>query len=159
MVTPMLYLAAISERAIELQAFPASSGGNRERPRFSEPLRRRGKRRVLVVDDEPTIADTLAEILKMAGFEVTVAYDALDAMDRAATSCPDVVVTDVMLPGKNGIEMAIVLRNICPQARVLLISGQTSTRALLDEARRQGYDFELMAKPVPPEELLRRLRE
>jgi DNA-binding response OmpR family regulator len=154
----MLY-SETAEPRLELQAHLGNRENDKERIRSSGPQPGSGKRKVLVVDDEPTIADTLAEILQMSGFEVTVAYDPMKAIDQAIASCPDAIVTDVIMPGKSGIELAIVLRTICPRARVLLISGQTSTRILLDDARRQGYDFELMAKPVPPEELLRRLRE
>jgi DNA-binding response OmpR family regulator len=155
----MLYVPAMSEGAIRFQGRLSDPGKNRESPRSSGSWPRKGTRRVLVVDDEPTIADTLAEILQMAGYEISVAYDPMNAIDRALASCPDAVVADVIMPGKSGIELAIILRTICPEARILLISGQTSTRALLDDAHRQGYDFELMAKPVPPEELLRKLRE
>ena len=58
------------------------------------------------------------------------------------------------MPGMNGIEMAIQIRQRYPACKVLLFSGQAATADLLEEARQSGYDFELLAKPVHPTELL-----
>ena len=61
------------------------------------------------------------------------------------------------MPGMTGIEMAMVIKQRYPVCNVLLFSGQAMTSDLLEEARRSGYDFELLGKPVHPKDLLARL--
>jgi CheY-like chemotaxis protein len=58
----------------------------------------------------------------------------------------------------NGIEAAIRIRALLPQIKILLFSGQAATADLLERARSQGYEFEILAKPVHPQDLLSRLR-
>jgi CheY-like chemotaxis protein len=117
----------------------------------------RKKPLVLVVDDERLIADTLAEILTDAGYEVVVAYDGSTAVEQVKKTCPDIVVSDVVMPGLNGIEIAKRLAAQCPETRVVLLSGQAATTDLLESARKEGYNFELLVKPLHPTMLLKRL--
>jgi CheY-like chemotaxis protein len=117
------------------------------------------KARVLVVDDERLIAETLAEILNFSGFEAVAVYDGETAVQRLTTRCPDALITDVVMPGMNGIEVAKYARRQCPATRILLLSGHAATTELLERAHLEGDEFELLAKPVGPEVLLRKLRE
>lgn len=112
---------------------------------------------VLVVDDEQCIADTLAAILNHAGYRAAAAYDAQIALAMCETSPPDLVISDVVMPGMNGIEMAIQIRQRFPTCQILLFSGMAATADLLEEARSQGYHFELLAKPVHPADLLEKV--
>ena len=114
-------------------------------------------KRVLVVDDERVIADTLATILRGSGYEAIVAYNAEDGLRQCAAAKPQLVLADVVMPGMNGIEMAVHIQDRYPGCKVVLISGQASISDLLEDARRRGYDFELLAKPIHPEDLLARL--
>lgn len=114
-------------------------------------------KRVLVVDDERVIADTLGTILGNSGYETTVAYDAASALKQCEAVNPELVITDVIMPGMDGVEMAILIRERHPACKILLISGQASTTNLLEKARGKGYDFELLAKPIHPVDLLSRL--
>ncbi len=114
-------------------------------------------KRVLIVDDERRVADTAAVIVRNAGYDVAVAYDAESAFRRCESVSPDVVISDVAMPGMNGVELAVRIRQSYPHCRVLLVSGAVPTRDLLEEARLEGYDFELLAKPVHPTELLSRI--
>ncbi len=116
-----------------------------------------GKPRVLVVDDERVIADTLAIILNQNGFEATAVYTGTAAVDRARSSRPDLVISDVIMPDMNGIEAAIQIRQILPGCKILLFSGQAATADLLEKARAQGHEFEILAKPVHPQDLLAKL--
>jgi CheY-like chemotaxis protein len=116
-----------------------------------------GKPRVLVVDDERVIADTLAIILNQAGFEASAVYTGMAAVDRARASRPDLVISDVIMPDMNGIEAAIQIRQILPGCKILLFSGQAATADLLEKARAQGHEFEILAKPVHPQDLLAKL--
>lgn len=116
------------------------------------------KRRVLVVDDERVIADTLAIILNQNGFEAAAVYTGLAAVDRARSTRPDLVISDVIMPDMNGIEAAIQIRQLVPGCKILLFSGQAATADLLEKARAQGHEFEILAKPVHPQDLLAKLR-
>jgi CheY-like chemotaxis protein len=109
---------------------------------------------VLVVDDESAIADTLAEILSRSGYASMAVYDGYSALETALVAPPEMLITDVILPGMSGIELAITMRRIYPDCKVVLFSGQASTADLLSTARHQGHHFTLLSKPVHPRELL-----
>jgi CheY-like chemotaxis protein len=113
----------------------------------------------LVVDDEHIIADTLAAILEANGFAASVAYSGESALEKMRSGSPDVVISDVVMPGMSGIELAIAIRDSCPACKILLFSGNAATGNLLETARRRGYEFPLLSKPVPPRELLRLLSD
>jgi len=85
-----------------------------------------GERRpvVLVVDDESAIADTLAEILNRTGYAAIPVYTAEDALETALVMPPELLITDVVLPGESGVDLAIKVRRIFPDCRILLFSGQ-----------------------------------
>lgn len=110
--------------------------------------------KILVVDDERPIADTLALILQRAGYESRGAYTGDEAMRCVREWKPNVVISDVMMPGLNGVELAIEIRKTCPECLVMLVSGNANTQDLLEEAREQGHTFEVLAKPIPPRQLL-----
>ena len=114
-------------------------------------------RKILVVDDERAIADTLAAILQQNGFDVYVAYSGRRAIELAMNIEPDLMISDVMMPDKNGIEVASVVRTAIPKCKTLLFSGSTSHADLLEQARKSGYDGDILAKPVHPRDLLVRL--
>ena len=116
------------------------------------------KPRVLVADDERVIADTLAMILNQSGFQTRVAYTGEKALELASEFKPEMLISDVIMGGLNGIDAAIKIREILPSIKILLFSGQAATADLLEKARTQGYEFEILAKPVHPQDLLARLR-
>ncbi len=116
-----------------------------------------GVLRVLIVDDEQLIADTLAMILSRAGFKAWASYSGEDAVERAAVLAPDVLVTDVVMRGINGIEAAIQITQMQPSCKVLLFSGQSTSADLLYRSEALGHHFELILKPVHPTELIERL--
>jgi len=113
---------------------------------------------VLVVDDERVIADTVAEILTMMGYSAIPVYSGSAALESCAGTCPDLIISDVVMPGLDGIETAKQLLKRCPTARILLLSGQASTAAMIQQAKAEGYDFHLLAKPLHPDDLLDTLR-
>jgi DNA-binding response OmpR family regulator len=115
--------------------------------------------KVLIADDERMIADTLAIILNQSGFEATAVYTGEEAVLTAKTLQPDVLISDVIMPGLNGIDVAIEIRHIVPTCKILLFSGQSLTADLLEDARSRGYDFEVLAKPIAPRQLLARLEK
>ena len=112
-------------------------------------------KKVLVVDDERVIADTIVAILLRHGFEATAAYSGREAIARAGEFCPDSVLSDVVMPGLDGVETAMSLREMCPAVRILLFSGQAGIGETLRNARARGLTFEMLAKPIHPDELLK----
>jgi CheY-like chemotaxis protein len=107
------------------------------------------KYRVLIVDDEKRITDTLALILRARGYEAATAYDGVSAIEACSQ----------FIPGMNGIEMAIVLSTRFPRCKILLCSGQAASASMIEEARDRGHHFPLLAKPVHPEQLLDMIAE
>jgi CheY-like chemotaxis protein len=116
------------------------------------------KPRVLVADDERVIADTLAMILNQSGFEARAIYSGEKALEMAPAFQPDMLISDVIMNDLNGIDAAIRIRELLPNIKILLFSGQAATADLLEKARTQGYEFEILAKPVHPQDLLSKLR-
>jgi len=116
------------------------------------------KPKVLVVDDEQVIADTLAKILDLNGYDASAVYSGTAAVESARALQPDLVISDVIMQDMNGIEAAINIRGFLPSCKILLFSGQAATADLLENARAQGHEFEILAKPVHPADLLAKLR-
>jgi len=110
--------------------------------------------RVLIVDDEHVIADTLSMIFLTNGYEARAAYSAEQATEIIVGWLPDLIIVDVILPEMNGVELAVVLSQQFPNCRILLFSGQAATADLLTGAATKGYTFEILAKPVHPAEML-----
>ncbi len=117
------------------------------------------KPRILVADDERVIADTLAMILNQSGFEARAVYSGEGALELAESFQPDMLISDVIMADLNGIDAAIRIRSVLPAIKILLFSGQAATADLLEKARKEGYEFDILAKPVHPQDLLARLRK
>jgi len=117
----------------------------------------RKRRRILVADDNRDSADSLATMLSMMGHETSAAYDGSEAIQKAASYRPDVIVLDVGMPILDGYEAARHIRSQPWSNGVVLVAltgwGQEEDRA---RARRAGFDFHL-TKPANPEALVRLL--
>ena len=109
---------------------------------------------ILVVDDEPLIADTLVAILRSKNYAASAAYNGLDAIMSAELTPPDILITDVMMPGMNGIDLAVSVRSLIPNCAVLLFSGHANLNHWLEDPRSAVHDFPLLSKPIHPDELL-----
>jgi CheY-like chemotaxis protein len=116
------------------------------------------KVKVIVVDDEALIAETVVEILNQEGFEAISVSSGSSAIELARTVRPAIILSDVIMPGMNGIETGIKIREIVPNCKVILFSGQAATVDLLEQARKQGHRFEILAKPIKPENLITVIR-
>jgi DNA-binding NtrC family response regulator len=114
---------------------------------------------VLVVDDEVVIADTLTAILKQNGLAAMAAYDGTTALQIVRSIPPHLLLTDVAMPGINGIDLAIATQRAVPDCKVLLFSGHAATADLLARARSEGHNFTILQKPLHPAELLVRVSE
>ena len=111
---------------------------------------------LLLADDDPTIADSLAPFLERAGFHVLVASDGLSALEKAQAHRPEMIILDVLMPRMDGRETLRRLRraNIWTPTILLTQVGESSERAL---ALEEGAD-DYINKPFDPHELLARVR-
>lgn len=112
------------------------------------------RRRVLVVDDERLIVDTVVQILNIHGYDAFGAYSAVEALKLAENFLPDYLLSDVMMPGTNGIELAVAVQEMLPTVLVLLFSGQAGTSQLIED---RHLPFALEAKPIHPDKLIKTL--
>jgi len=112
------------------------------------------RRRVLVVDDERLITDTVVQILNIHGYDAFGAYSAKDALKLAESFLPDFLLSDVMMPGTNGIDLAVAVQEMLPAVQVLLFSGQAGTSQLIED---RDLPFVLEAKPIHPNKLIKTL--
>lgn len=110
--------------------------------------------RVFVVDDEPVIASTLAAILQLHGYTAHAFASPVEALAAARVKSPDLLISDVEMPGLSGIDLAIQMKTQYPACKILLFTGKPSTRDLVNEERDRGHNFHLLLKPVPPREFL-----
>jgi len=98
---------------------------------------------VLVIDDDITVADTVATVLNMDGFEATVAYSGETGIKLARDRGFEYLVTGVVMPQMNGIEAAIEICKLLPECNALLVSGDNNSDVLHQEALSRGYKFEI----------------
>jgi CheY-like chemotaxis protein len=109
---------------------------------------------ILIVEDEPVVLQTLQLILQQKGYSVRGASNGEDAERLWAQFPADVLLCDINLPRANGIQVAVRFREATPNARVILFSGDAQSGELLEEAKKQGHSFEVLAKPTDPRRLL-----
>jgi DNA-binding NtrC family response regulator len=160
----MTYIGSPSRKALDVEPdttmLPSDAASSpSELPDRKAVLTSGSKARVLVIDDDRNVADTLALVLKFGGYEADVAYSGEQGLELARQSAYDHLLTDVMMEPMNGIQVAVAMRAISPGCKVLLISGNQRTSQLLAEAVSDGYEFEILAKPVHPTVILSHLRD
>ena len=109
---------------------------------------------VFVVDDEPGTALIIAAILNASGFQATAFTDAEKVMQAAESCCPSILISDVLMPQMNGIELAIRFKAAYPKCKILLFSGYAYANRLMEVATKQGHAFTLMSKPILPKDLV-----
>jgi DNA-binding NtrC family response regulator len=109
--------------------------------------------RVLVVDDDYIVADSLALIVRGRGFESRAVYSGEDAAEVALTWKPDAVIADVIMGKLDGVALAAYLAQVLPSCKVLLISGNLDAAEMMNESNQPGHTFPLLAKPVHPDHI------
>lgn len=113
------------------------------------------KKKVLVVDDEQVIADTLAIIFQKRGFECRVSYTGAEALACTEDFCPELLLCDMSMPRMNGLEVVTNVTKKCPECRVLLLTGHyTNLSSARKWARNHPVPSRIMTKPVLPAFLL-----
>ena len=78
-----------------------------------------------MVDDEQMIARSLRDILLRAGFDAEFALSGTEAIELAEQICPDIVISDVIMPDIDGVQTAVAIQRRCPDTRIMLFSGQS----------------------------------
>lgn len=112
--------------------------------------------RILVVEDERRLAEALAQILSEQKYMVDIAFDGRDGYDFAVSAIYDVIILDVMLPYRNGYEIAAQLRKDKLQTPILMLTAKDTVRDKVAGLDSGADDY--MTKPFSPEELLARVR-
>lgn len=110
--------------------------------------------RIFVVDDELEVAKMLTVVLQMNLFNAVSFTDPEAALESARASAPDYLISDIVMPGMSGIDLAIAIRRDVPTCKVLLFSGHVDAPELIEQARASGYEFALVQKPIHPTKLV-----
>ena len=112
-------------------------------------------KRILIVDDEQLTADTLGLIFRKSGFESRVAYSVEDALECARSFDPELILCDITMPGRDGIDLMAVLGRERPQCRVLVLTGYyTNLKSVREQIGKMPQGVRVLTKPCQPEELL-----
>jgi len=109
------------------------------------------KTRILVVDDELSMREFISILLEREGYEVLSAADATTALERLAASTIDLVISDVQMPGLNGLELLARIRETSPETAVLLITAYSTAEQAVEAMKLGAYDY--LAKPFKVEEI------
>lgn len=112
--------------------------------------------RILVVDDECIVADTLGLIFRKHGFEAKVAYSADEALKIARKFSPDLLLCDITMPDRSGLELMADFTRELPNCRVLVLTGYYSNLARVrDQSKNLRRQTRVLTKPCDPSELLK----
>jgi DNA-binding NtrC family response regulator len=115
------------------------------------------KGRVLAIDDEPAMTEWLRILLEHAGYEVRTALIGTRGEELFRAWRPDVVVTDMLLPDVDGIELVRTFKQLDPEAEVIVITGQGNIPRSVEAVKAGAFDF--LEKPVDAERLLDKLEK
>lgn len=113
------------------------------------------KQRVLVIDDERLIADTLTKILRLHGYDSTALYSGEAALECIESVRPDVVLSDIRMRQVNGIETAMRIRELHPDCRVILFTATSISATERIGIEKLGFEF--LQRPLHPQDVLRHL--
>src|SRR6201997_1750349 len=115
------------------------------------------RKRVLAIDDEPSMTEWLTILLEHAGYEVRTALIGTRGEELFRTWRPDAVVTDMMLPDVDGIDLVRKFKQLDPEAEVIVITGQGNIPRSVEAVKAGAFDF--LEKPIDAERLLDKLEK
>src|ERR1700737_3802843 len=112
--------------------------------------------RVLVVDDEQLVADTLTLVFGKRGFDPGAPSPAHHGLERAREFKPDLLLCDVTMPGRDGLDLVKDITREMPDCRILILTGfYSNLKVVRDAAQLLSVSLPVMTKPCQPEDLLR----
>ena len=116
--------------------------------------------RILIIDDEPQIRSMLRLMLERVGYEVAEAPDGIEGIRRYRENPADLIITDLIMPNKDGIGMIIDLKKEFPKVKIIAMSGGGVNRpeGYLDGAKKLGASRTL-TKPIDRDEMLKAVKE
>jgi two-component system, cell cycle sensor histidine kinase and response regulator CckA len=112
---------------------------------------------ILILDAEPIVRQVVISILERAGFTVLAAGDLREAEELARGCAPDLLLTNVYVPGSTGRDAASLLRRVCPEMRALLVAGLPDEEPVREAMAERGLEF--FPKPFTANELTAKVRE
>ncbi|MBU1711853.1 MAG: response regulator [Proteobacteria bacterium] len=115
------------------------------------------KIKVLLVDDEKAFIQTLAERLELRDFSVQTAFDGEEALSKIKEEDFDVVVLDVIMPGKNGIETLKEIKSLKPLINVLMLTGHATVETAIDGMKTGAFDY--LMKPTDTSDLVGKIKK
>ena len=115
-------------------------------------------RKILIIDDNSAVRTTMARILELAGYETLTAADGNEGLIRMRQDLPDLIITDIIMPEKEGIETIRQMLVEQPTAKIMAVSGggRHANMDFLEVARKLGA-MDVLEKPFEPEELVNRV--
>ena len=116
--------------------------------------------RVLVVDDDRLVADTLALIFEKNGFDAEAAYSADEALQYARDFDPHLLLCDVTMPDKDGLALALDITREFPSCRIIVLTGfYSNLMSIREQASKMSRPMGILTKPCQPAELLRHVND
>lgn len=114
------------------------------------------KQRVLVVDDDKLVADTLTLIFRANGFDSEACYSAAEGLEMARTFDPELLLCDINMPETNGLELAARIDREIPECRILMLTAYSSNHSKVEaQSRLMRRRMNVLSKPCRPQDLLR----
>lgn len=108
--------------------------------------------KLLLVDDEKTMVKYLSKRLIKKGFEISIAYNGIDALKQVKETDFDVVLLDVLMPGMNGIDTLREIKKIKPRTEVIMLTGHASVEVGIEGMKAGAFNY--IMKPFDPNELV-----
>lgn len=114
-------------------------------------------KKILIVEDDELMIKILTFILSKEGYQLSVTRDGLSAVEQVASINPDMVITDLLLPYKSGLEVISFVKNNLEKTAIIALSSLGEEESTVSEAFKLGAD-DFIAKPFNPNELVLRVR-
>lgn len=112
--------------------------------------------RILVVDDDRLVADTLALIFVKSGFDARTAYSTDEALELSRTFTPNLLLCDVTMPGRDGLALVCDITQELPSCRIIVLTGfYSNLKSVREQSNKLGRPVGILTKPCQPTDLLR----
>ncbi|MEJ5241120.1 MAG: response regulator transcription factor [Anaerolineales bacterium] len=115
------------------------------------------KPHLLIVDDEPVTAQSLTDILRLEGYQVTAVHNGQAAIEYVRTHVVDLMIVDLRMPGISGLEVAQVVNQISPDTEIILLTAYASTDSAIQALRLRVHDY--LIKPALPQDVIKSVQK